>query len=194
MIVIGLTGSIGMGKSTVAAMFRKFDVPVFDADAIVHQLQGPGGALIDSIESAFPGATNESGVDRAKLGALVFGDPAKLKRLEAIVHPAVGEAQRAFLEAIKNAPMIVFDIPLLLENRRTPNIDAVVVVSAPADVQRARVMKRRGMTAEKFAHILTLQMPDAEKRALADYIIDTGTTFAATAARVREVIACLTRA
>ena len=194
MIVIGLTGSIGMGKSTVAAMFREFGVPVFDADAIVHQLQGPGGALIDSIESAFPGATNESGVDRAKLGALVFGDPAKLKRLEAIVHPAVAEAQRAFLAANKNAPMIVFDIPLLLEKGRTPNIDAVVVVSASADVQRARVMKRRGMTAEKFAHILTLQMPDAEKRALADHIIDTGTTLAATAARVREVIACLTRA
>ena len=192
MIVVGLTGSIGMGKSTVAAMFVDRGVPVFDADAVVHQLQGPNGALVDAIESAFPGATNENGVDRAKLGAQVFGDSAKLKRLEAIVHPAVASERAAFLGANANAPMVVFDIPLLLEKGRTPDIDAVVVVSAPADVQRARVLARPGMTEEKFNHILSLQMPDAQKRVLADYVIDTGVSIAETAAQVRKVIACLT--
>ena len=192
MIVVGLTGSIGMGKSTVAAMFVDRGVPVFDADAVVHQLQGSGGSLVDAIESAFPGATNENGVDRVKLGTLVFGDPAKLKRLEAIVHPAIAHERVAFLAANANAPMVVFDIPLLLEKGRTPDIDRVVVVSAPADVQRSRVLARPGMTEEKFNHILSLQMPDAQKRVLADYVIDTGVSIAKTAAQVRKVIACLT--
>jgi dephospho-CoA kinase len=192
MIIVGLTGSIGMGKSAVAAMFRGENVPVFDADAVVHQLQGPGGRLVAAIETAFPGSTGDTGVDRAKLGAIVFGDPEKLKCLEAIVHPAVLEERKAFLAEHKDAPMVVFDIPLLLEKGRSPNLDAVVVVSAPADVQRDRVLARHGMTPEKFARILNLQMPDAEKRRHADYVIDTGTTLAATRARVREVIACLT--
>ena len=192
MIVVGLTGSIGMGKSTVAAMFVDRGVPVFDADAVVHQLQGSGGSLVDAIESAFPGATNENGVDRVKLGTLVFGDSAKLKRLEAIVHPAVAHERVAFLAANANAPMVVFDIPLLLEKGRTPDIDAVVVVSAPVDVQRSRVLARPGMTEEKFNHILSLQMPDAQKRGMADYVIDTGVSIAKTAAQVRKVIACLT--
>ena len=192
MIVVGLTGSIGMGKSAVAAMFRSENVPVFDADAVVHQLQGPDGKLIGAIEAAFPGSSTDAGVDRAKLGAQVFGDPVKLKRLEAIVHPVVAEERKAFLASHADAPIVVFDIPLLLEKGRPPNIDAVVVVSAPANVQRERVLARPGMTPEKFEHILSLQMPDAEKRALADHVIDTGTSLAATRARVREVIACLT--
>ncbi len=192
MIVVGLTGSIGMGKSAVAAMFRGENVPVFDADAVVHDLQGPSGRLISAIEAAFPGSTTDAGVDRAQLGALVFGDADKLKQLEAIVHPAVAELRNIFLADHQNAPMIVFDIPLLLEKGRTPDIDAVVVVSAPADVQRARVLARPGMTPEKFDKILALQMPDDQKRALADHIIDTGTSLAATRAQVREVIACLT--
>ena len=191
MIVVGLTGSIGMGKSTVAAMFRNEGVPVFDADAVVHQLQGPNGPLVDAIEAAFPGSTTDAGVARAKLGAQVFGDPDKLKRLEAIVHPAVTEARAAFLAEHARAPMIVFDIPLLLEKGPPPNIDAVVVVSASADVQRARVLTRPGMSAETFEKILALQMPDAEKRTRADHVIDTGTTLDATQAQVRKVIACL---
>jgi dephospho-CoA kinase len=192
MIVVGLTGSIGMGKSTVAAMFRDEGVPVFDADAVVHALQGPGGRLVGAIESAFPGITTANGVDRAKLGAQVFADPAKLKRLEAIIHPVVAEERDVFLAVNKDAPIIVFDIPLLLERGRPPSIDAVVVVSGPAAVQRARVLARPGMTAAKFEKILALQMLDAEKRALADYIIDTGMPLATTRTQVRQVIACLT--
>jgi dephospho-CoA kinase len=192
MIVVGLTGSIGMGKSTVAAMFRDEGVPVFDADAVVHQLQGPDGRLVGAIEAAFPGSTGAGGVDRIKLGGLIFGDPDKLKRLEAIVHPAVFGERAAFLADNHDAPLVVFDIPLLLEKGRPTDMDAVVVVSAPADVQRNRVLGRAGMTSEKFMQIMRLQMPDAEKRALADHVIDTGTTLAATRARVREVIACLT--
>ena len=192
MIIVGLTGSIGMGKSAVAAMFRGEDVPVFDADAVVHALQGPGGRLLGAIEAAFPGCTTDAGVDRAKLGAQVFGDPDKLKQLEAIVHPAVAGERKAFLTENADAPIVVFDIPLLLEKGRSPEIDAVVVVSAPAEVQRARVLARSGMTPDKFEKILALQMPDAEKRALADHVIDTGATLAATRAQVREVIACLT--
>lgn len=192
MIVVGLTGSIGMGKSAVAAMFAQDGVPVFDADAVVHELQGPGGRLVPAIEAGFPGSTTANGVDRAKLGAQVFGDPVKLRQLEAIVHPAVAEARAVFLDDHTDAPLVVFDIPLLLEKGRSPDIDAVVVVSAPADVQRDRVLRRTGMTPEKLEQIVARQMPDAEKRARADYIIETGTTLAATQARVREVIACLT--
>ena len=192
MIVVGLTGSIGMGKSAVAAMFAQEGVPVFDADAVVHDLQGPSGRLIPAIEACFPGSTTVDGVDRAKLGAQVFGDPVKLRQLEEIVHPAVAEARAVFLDDHTDAPMVVFDIPLLLEKGRSPDIDAVVVVSAPADVQRDRVLRRTGMTPERLEQIVARQMPDAEKRTHADYIIETGTTLAATQARVREVIACLT--
>jgi dephospho-CoA kinase len=194
MIVVGLTGSIGMGKSTVAAMFAAEGVPVFDADAVVHDMQRAGGSLVGAIETAFPGCTSDAGIDRAKLGALVFGDRAKLKQLEAIIHPAVDAARRAFLEKNRDAPMVVFDIPLLLEKGRSSDIATVVVVSASNDVQRERVLSRPGMTPAKFEQILSLQMPDAKKRAQADYVIDTATTLEGTQAQVREVIACLNAA
>lgn len=191
MKIVGLTGSIGMGKSTVAAMFADEGVPVFDADAEVHRLQGKGGALVAAIESAFPGSASNGAVDRQKLGAAVFNDDSAMKRLEAIVHPAVAKRRAAFLDAHKSAGIVVFDIPLLLEKGRPADIDSVIVVSAPPDVQRARVLARPGMTAEKFDAILSRQLPDAQKRALADHVINTGTDLAMTRARVREVIACL---
>ncbi len=186
--ILGLTGSIGMGKSAVAAMFRELDVPVFDADAAVHELQGPGGACIVAIERAFPGTTGPQGVDRQKLGAAVFGNPQALRQLEAIIHPEVAEMRRAFLADNSAAPLIVFDIPLLYEKTGERGLDAVVVVSAPADVQRERVLARPGMTSEKFAQILALQVPDADKRARADYLIDTGTALAATRQAVQRLV------
>lgn len=189
--VLGLTGSIGMGKSAVAAMLRDAGVPVFDADAQVHRLQGPGGALLPAIEAAFPGVTGPQGVDRGALGALVFGDPAALARLEAIVHPAVAEARAVFLAAHADAPLVVFDIPLLFEKGHEAGLDAVAVVSAPAAVQRARVLARPGMTAEKFERILALQVPDADKRARADHVIDTGLPLAETARMVNDLVATL---
>ncbi len=188
---VGLTGSIGMGKSAVAAMLRDLDVPVFDADAAVHALQGPGGALLGAIEQAFPGTNGPGGVDRAKLGAAVFGDGAALARLEGIVHPAVGALRAEFLAAHADAPLIVFDIPLLFEKGGHAGVGAVVVVSAPAEMQRARVLARPGMTPEKFAQILALQVPDAEKRARADYVIDTGVSLAETRAAVARLVAAL---
>lgn len=191
MILLGLTGSIGMGKSTVSAMFREAGVPVFDADAVVHALQRPGGRLVEPIEAAFPGMTGAEGVDRAKLGARVLGDSQALARLEEIVHPAVAEERASFLAAHADAPLVVFDIPLLFEKTGPAGLDAVAVVSAPAEVQRARVLGRRGMRSEKFDRILALQMPDAEKRARADFVIDTGTPHEQTRQQVRELIACL---
>lgn len=186
--ILGLTGSIGMGKSAVAAMFQGLGVPVFDADAAVHQLQGPGGALLPAIEAAFPGTTGPGGVDRGKLGAAVFADAARLKQLEQIVHPAVAAMREAFLAEHRAAPLVVFDIPLLFEKGRGAQIDAVVVVSAPPELQRARVLARPGMTGEKFEQILTLQVPDAEKRARADYVIDTGTSLAETRHAVQALV------
>lgn len=172
-LILGLTGSIGMGKSTVARMFSDAGVPTFDADAAVHQLQGPGGTLLERIEAEFPGSTGPDGVDRVKLGSLVFADPAALARLEAIVHPAVATMRDEFLLEHASAPIILFDIPLLFEKGGQDRVDQVVVVSAGADIQRARVLSRPGMTPEKFAHILSLQVPDVEKRALADHVVDT---------------------
>ena len=186
--ILGLTGSIGMGKSTVAAMMRELGVPVFDADAAVHVLQGPGGELLPEIEAAFPGTTGPAGVDRTKLGAAVFGDREKLSRLEAIVHPAVANMRLAFLRENADRPLIVFDIPLLFEKGGAQALDAVAVVSAPAEVQRARVLARPGMTAEKFEQILALQVPDAEKRQRADFVIDTGTDLATTRAAVERLV------
>lgn len=185
--IVGLTGSIGMGKSTVAAMFERAGVPVFDADAEVRRMQGPGGALVSAIEAAFPGATGPEGVLRDKLGQRVFGDAQALARLEAIVHPAVAAKRQEFLAENAGASLVVFDIPLLFEKGGHAQVDVVVVVSAPPDVQRARVLARPGMTAEKFAQILALQMPDAEKRARADHVIDTGSSLAETEAAVREL-------
>ncbi|HUQ13648.1 MAG TPA: dephospho-CoA kinase [Novosphingobium sp.] len=189
--VLGLTGSIGMGKSAVAAMFEALGVPVFDADAAVRALQGPGGALLARIEAAFPGSTGPDGVDRAALGARVFGNAEALARLEGIVHPAVGAMRAEFLAAHAAAPLVVFDIPLLFEKTGAHGIDAVAVVSAPAEVQRARVLARPGMTADKFDKILALQVPDAEKRARADVVIDTGTTLAETRREVAALVARL---
>jgi dephospho-CoA kinase len=187
-MIIGLTGSIGMGKSAVAGMFADEAVPVFDADATVHRLQGQGGRLVTVIEAAFPGSTHDGAVDRAKLGAAVFGNDAEIKRLEAIVHPAVGEERAAFL-AQHAGKLVVFDVPLLFETGGDRNVDMVVVVSAAPDVQRARVLARPGMTAEKFATILARQTPNTEKRARADHVIRTDTSFDETRAQVRAVLA-----
>lgn len=189
--ILGLTGSIGMGKSTVAQMLRDLGIPVFDADAAVHELQGPGGALLPAIEAAFPGTTGPQGLDRQKLGAAVFGDKDKLARLEAIVHPAVAAMRKRFLEENSGKALVVFDIPLLYEKAGAQGLDAVAVVSAPADVQRERVLARPGMTVEKFEQILSLQVPDAEKRARADFVIDTGTSLAATRDQVAGIVAAL---
>ena len=186
--IIGLTGSIGMGKSTVAEMFERAGVPVFDADREVRRMQGPGGRLVAAIEAEFPGSTDETGVLRDKLGKLVFGDKAALARLEAIVHPAVAEERGVFLIEHAGQDMVVFDIPLLFEKGGSEAVDVVIVVSAPAEVQRERVLARPAMTPEKFAHILSLQVPDAEKRARADHIIDTGTTLSQTEQAVRTLI------
>jgi dephospho-CoA kinase len=186
--ILGLTGSIGMGKSAVAAMFQGLGVPVFDADAAVRALQGPGGALLPAIEAEFPGTTGAQGVDRPRLGAAVFGDPAALKRLEAIVHPAVGAMRKRFLEEHAEAPLVVFDIPLLFEKGGWEQVDAVLVVSASAEAQRRRVLARPGMTPEKFEQILALQVPDAEKRARADHVIDTGVSLAETRHAVQALV------
>ncbi len=190
-LIIGLTGSIGMGKSTVAAMFEAASVPVFDADAEVRAMQGPDGELVAAIEAEFPGSTDQTGVLRDKLGKQVFGDKQALARLEAIVHPAVAAKREAFLLEHFGAPFVVFDIPLLFEKGGHAAVDRVVVVSAPADVQRQRVLARPDMTPEKFAHILSLQAPDAEKRERADHIIDTGQSLAETEAEVLDLIASL---
>ena len=190
-LIIGLTGSIGMGKSTVAAMFEELGVPVFDADAEVRAMQGPEGELIPEIEAAFPGSTGPTGVNREALGKIVFGDREKLAKLEAIVHPAVAHKRMAFLEANAAAPLLVFDIPLLFEGTGHEGVDAIVVVSAPAEEQRARVLSRPGMTVEKFEHILGLQVPDAEKRKRADHVIDTGTTLEETRAQVEDLVSTL---
>lgn len=192
-LILGLTGSIGMGKSAVAAMFAAAGVPVFDADAEVRALQGPRGALLAPIEAAFPGSTADEGVVRDVLGAQVFDDPQALARLEAIVHPAVGEKRAHFLARHHDAPLVIFDIPLLFEKAGHASVDRVLVVSAPPEVQRARVLARPGMTREKLASILALQMPDAEKRARADYLIDTGTSLEETEREVRALIAALTQ-
>ena len=191
MKILGLTGSIGMGKSTVAAMFEEAGVPVFDADAAVHQLQASGGALVSAIESAFPGTTGPAGVDRGSLGERVLGNREALSLLEAIVHPAVAEMRQAFLAENRDASLVVFDIPLLFEKGGGAGLDATAVVSAPEEVQRERVLARPGMTIEKFERILQLQMPDAEKRSRADYVIDTGVSYQETRDQVRQLIACL---
>lgn len=191
MIRLGLTGSIGMGKTTVAAMFADAGVPVFDADAEVHKLQGPDGALVEDIERAFPGTTGPQGVNRALLGEKVLGDTQALRRLEAIVHPAVGQVRQAFLAANAAASLVVLDIPLLFESSGFQSVDKVAVVSAPPDMQRARVLGRPGMSEARFESILGRQMPDAEKRARADFVIDTAGSFEATRAQVNHVIACL---
>jgi dephospho-CoA kinase len=191
MIKLALTGSIGMGKSTVAAMFADAGVPVFDADAAVRALQGPGGRLVERIEARFPGTTSDSGVDREALSAAVLGQPGELAALEAIVHPEVHYERTRFIVAHGDAPALLFDIPLLFETGGEPAFDHVIVVSAPADVQRERVLARPGMSAGKLAAILARQLPDAEKRSRADFVIETGGELSTTEARVSEILACL---
>lgn len=190
--VLGLTGSIGMGKSATAAMFSARGVPVHDSDAAVHALYGPGGAAARAIGDAFPGTlTAEGGVDRPALREAVLGDAEKLRRLEGIVHPLVGAEARAFLARHRQAPLVVLDIPLLFETGGQARCDAVLVVTAPPEVQRARVLARPGMTEAALAAILAKQMPDAEKRARADHVIDTSRGFAAAEAEVEALIARL---
>lgn len=192
MIVLGLTGSIGMGKSTVAQMFRDEGVPVFDADACVHRLQGPGGTLVAAIESAFPGTTGPDGVNRAALGQAVLGDDSAMRRLEAIVHPAVQVERAAFLAAHAGAPLVVVDVPLLFETGGDKAVDKVLVVSAKPEIQEARVLARPGMTRAKFDAILKRQWPDGNKRAHADHIVATDIPLAETCEKVRSLIACIT--
>lgn len=191
MIRLGLTGSIGMGKSTVAAMFAAEGVPVFDADAAVHRLQGPEGALVAEIEARFPGTTGPGGVNRTALAERVLGEREALQNLEALIHPAVAREREAFLQAHKDSPLVVLDIPLLLEKGGATQVDRIAVVSAPPDVQRRRVLCRPGMSEDKFLKILALQIPDEEKRKRADFVIPTGCSLDETRAEVRRIIACL---
>ena len=191
MIKIALTGSIGMGKSTVAAMFERAGVPLFDADAVVRSLQGPGGALVERIGERFPGSVRGGVLDREALAGMVLDDQAQLSDLEAIVHPAVYDARQAFIHQHQNAQALLFDIPLLFETAGEKEFDKVVVVSAPPDIRRARVLRRSGMTEEKLESILERQMPDQEKRARADFVIDTSGDLSTTEAQVRHILACL---
>jgi dephospho-CoA kinase len=189
MFVLGLTGSLGMGKSATANMFAEEGVPVHDADAAVHRLyEGEAAPLI---EAAFPGTTAGDKVDRDKLSQRVLGDTIAIKKLEAIVHPLVRRAEELFLQeaAGKGAPVAILDIPLLFETGGEKRCDAVVVVSAPSDVQRARAFERSGMTEQKLIAILAKQMPDADKRARADFVVDTSKGFDAARAQVRDILA-----
>ena len=188
MFILGLTGSLGMGKSTTARFFAEAGVPVHDADAVVHRLYE--GEAVAAIEAAFPGTTGAGKVDRNKLAARVLGDAAALQRLEAIVHPLVHDAERRLLAEAqaRGEKVAVLDIPLLFETGGDRRVDAVVVVSAPAEVQRARVLERPGMTIEKLESILAKQMPDAEKRRRADFVVDTSQGFDAARAQVRAIL------
>lgn len=190
MIVLGLTGSVGMGKSTTAAMFAEAGAQVWDADAAVHHLYGPGGAAVSPVSALVPAAVRNGGLDRAVLRAAVSSDPTLLPRLEAVVHPLVQADRLAFLEAARaaGAAVVVCDIPLLFETGQAAAFDAVVVVSAPEAVQRARVLARPGMTEAALATIIARQMPDAEKRARADYVVDTGAGLDAARAQVAAIL------
>ncbi|MDL2339751.1 MAG: dephospho-CoA kinase [Pseudomonadota bacterium] len=191
MIRIALTGSIGMGKSTVARMFAAAGVPVFDADSEVRRMQGPGGSLVAAIGAAFPGALAGRALDRERLASIVLADPAKLAELEAITHPAVAVARAEFIARNQHEPALLFDIPLLFEIKGEEAFDKVIVVSAPADEQRRRVLKRPGMTEARLAAIRARQLPDADKRGRADFVIDTAGELSTTEAQVRDIIACL---
>jgi dephospho-CoA kinase len=191
MIILGLTGSIAMGKSTTAQFFAEAGAPVHDADAAVHRLYE--GEAAAAIEAAFPGVTTEGKVDRARLAAQVIGDGAARRRLEAIVHPLVRRSEVKFLDEARarGAPVVVLDIPLLFETGGEERVDAVVVVSASPEVQRQRVLQRPGMTVEKFEALLAAQMPDAEKRRRADFVVDTGQGFDAARAQVQDILAAV---
>jgi dephospho-CoA kinase len=195
MMIVGLTGSIGMGKSTAARMLRQMGVPVYDADAAVHALQAPGGAALAPIEAAFPGVVKNGVLDRQALGARVFGNKQALRKLEAIVHPLVGQRQRAFLKraARQGEKLVVLDIPLLFEGLGDLRVDATLVVSAPVFLQRHRVMARPGMTADRLDGILRQQVPDVLKRHKADIVIPTGLGLAPTRAALAQAVARLRR-
>lgn len=191
MIRLALTGSIGMGKSTVARMFERAGIPVFDADAVVRELQANDAKVIASIGARFPEAVSNGVLDREMLGRMVLGYPNELEALEAIMHPEVQAARERFLQDHLDAPALLFDIPLLFETGGDKAFDKVVVVSAPPEVQRRRVLKRPGMNERKLDSILERQMPDSEKRSLADFVIDTGGDISTTEKQVRDIIACL---
>ncbi len=190
LIIVGLTGGIGMGKSTAAAVFRRRHIPVFDADATVHHLQAPGGAAVPAIDAAFPGVVSDGIIDRAKLRAAVLGNPAALRRLEALVHPLVRQAERAFLRRCRRrgARLVVLDIPLLFETGQADRCDSVIVVSAPASVQRTRVRQRRQVSEAQAAAMIARQMPDAEKRRRADFVVRTGLSRYAAQAALKRLI------
>jgi dephospho-CoA kinase len=192
-ILIGLTGSIGMGKSTTAAMFREAGVPVYDADAAVHDLYDEGGAAVGPVGEAFPGVVKAGRVDREALRQAVLGNPEALKRLNAIVHPLVGRDRVGFFQKAEaeGADLVVLDIPLLFETGGHANVDAVVVVSAPADMQRERVLARPGMTPERLDAILAQQLADAEKRARAHFVVDTSRGLEPAREQVAEIIATM---
>ena len=191
MIVLGLTGSIGMGKSTTARMFAEEGARVHDADEIVHGLYAPGGAAVGRVGDAFPAAVKAGGIDRKALAAELAEDPAALKRLEAIVHPLVAASRDAFLEEARKAgvEVVVLDVPLLFETGGDLGLDAVVVASAPAHHQRQRVMDRPGMTADRLETLISRQVPDAEKRARADFIVDTSQGHDHARDQVRQILA-----
>lgn len=193
MIVIGLTGSIGMGKSTAARMLADMGVPVHDSDAAVHELLGPGGAGVEPVAARFPAALDhkKKAIDRAALGRAVFDNPDERRALEALLHPLVQESQAAFIRAQKRAGrvMVALDIPLLFETEAENRVDVTIVLTAPPDIQRQRVLARPGMTAERFEKILASQMPDAEKRRRADFVVQTGAGMAHT----RQALAGIVR-
>jgi dephospho-CoA kinase len=191
MIKIALTGSIGMGKSTVAAMLAEAGMPVFDADAEVRRMQGYGGELVEEIGRRFPGTMVDGTIDRDRLASCVVADRDELAALEFIVHPAVMRARERFIDANRGAPALLFEIPLLYETHGEGAFDKVIVVSTPAEVQRQRVMARPGMTAEKFTELLARQLPDAVKRERADFVVDTGGSLDETRAQVQRILACL---
>ena len=194
MLIIGLTGSIGMGKTTAAARIRTLGTGVFDADAMVHKLYKPGGAAVAGIDAAFPGTIAEDGgVDRQRLAAALLADASAFKRLEAIVHPLVLAAEREFLhgKVAKGAEKAVLEIPLLFETGGEKRVDVTIVISAPPEIQRQRVLERPGMTAEKFDQIVSRQMPDEEKRRRADFVVDTSRTIPETEAQIDRIMAQL---
>ncbi len=194
MIVLGLTGSIGMGKSTAAGMLRRLGVPMFDADAVVHRLLAPGGAAVGAVEAEFPGVRDSAGgIDRRRLGQRVFGNAPGLRRLEAIIHPLVRQAERRFVARCRarREPLVVLDIPLLFESGGIERCDYALVVSAPLRLQRERVMRRPGMSASRFAGILDAQMPDAEKRRRADFVVATALGRNVTFRRLKAIVRTL---
>jgi dephospho-CoA kinase len=195
MITLGLTGSIGMGKSATAQMFEAEGCPVYDADAEVHKVYAKGGAAVGPVEAAFPGVAEDGAINRAKLADKVVGDHAAMDRLNAIVWPLLGEGRRAFFRQAEadGADIVVLDIPMLFETGGERNMDAVVVVSAPADLQRARVLAREGMSEAKLDGILARQMADAEKRARAHFVVDTSQGFDHARQQVRAIVAALRR-